>query len=135
MYGFGANLLLSDGAVVIVSKSCDDNAYFKDIKLPENLKTKRAIVNILGVIIKPLTFEKVNVTLVTSFDPKIAILPKSLLKYFSKKIATGTFKKITSLAQNLEGTIYYERMHSPENKEFYEYLKQSQVEYFATFQQ
>ena len=129
IYGYGANLLLSDGAVVIISKSCDGSEYFKGVKLPENLKTKKAVLYIFGAIIRPISFEKIHVTLITNFDPVIKALPYKILNYFSKKLTKGVFTKAALLAKNLQGTVYQERMESPENKEFYDYLRETQQEY------
>lgn len=129
MYGYGANLLTSDGVFIIVSKSCDQNPCFKEVKLPENLKSKRALVNIFGVILKPISLETTHVTLISNFDPMIKIVPSKLLKYFSKKLTKGIFKKAAKIAKNIEGTVYQERMQSPDNKEFYEYLRETQQEY------
>ena len=130
MYGYGANFLRTDGAVLIISKSCDAESYFKDIKLPEHLKTKRAIVNIMGSIIKPITPDKIHVTLITNFDPVIKFFPYKILNYLSKKVAKGIFKKLAILAKNFKGSEYEARTLLPENKEFYDYLKLSESEYF-----
>lgn len=132
IYGFGANLLKSDGVVMIVSKSCDQEPYFKGIKLPESGKAKRAVVNFLGCIVKPLSYEKIHVTMITNFDPMIKIVPYKVLNYFSRKMARGMFKKVLKKAKNFEGSEYQKRMSLPENKDFYEFLEKSQKEYLES---
>lgn len=132
LYGYGANMLQTDGAVVIISKSCDREETFKGVKLPENLKSKRAIVHIMGTIIRPLSLNKIHVTIITNFDPVVKSISYKILNYFSKKLAKGIFKKMAKLAQNFEGSIYEERMSNPENKEFYDYIHQSHLEYLNT---
>ena len=132
LYGYGANLLLSDGVVVIVSKSCDQNAYFKDIKLPEIGIGKKAIINMIGSIVRPISYEKTHVTMIINFDPMIKIIPYKVLNYFSRKLAKGMIKTILTKAKNFEGSEYQKRMNMPENRNFYEFMKKSQKEYLVS---
>lgn len=129
LYGYGANLLLSDGIVVIVSKSCDHELTFKGIALPDIGKGKRAAVNMMGCIVRPLSYEKIHATIISNFDPMIKLVPYKVLNYFSRKLAKGMFKKIVKKAKNFEGSEYQKRINMPENREFYEYLERTQKEY------
>ena len=129
LYGYGANLLHTDGVVVIVSKSCDQNTHFKNVKLPEIGRGKRAVVHMMGCIVRPISYEKIHATIITNFDPMIKLVPYKIMNYFSRKLAKGMFKKIIKKAKNFEGSEYQKRMNMPENREFYEFLEKSQKEY------
>jgi hypothetical protein len=132
LHGFGANLLATQGIIAIISKSCDQASHFKGIKLPESTKGKRAIVNLMGCIVRPLSLEKIQATIITNFDPNISIVPYKFLNYFSRKMAKGMFKKIMKKARNFEGSEYQKRMKMPENREFYEFLEKTQNEYLGS---
>jgi hypothetical protein len=132
LYGYGANLLISDGIVVIVSRSCDQGSTFKDVKLPDPNGVKRSVVNIMGCIVRPITYEKIHVTMISNFDPLIKIVPYKILNYFSRKLAKGIFKKIIKKAKNFEGSEYQKRINLPENKDFYSHLEKSQKEYLES---
>ena len=132
IYGYGANLLESDGIIMIISKSCDQDMYFKGIKLPEPDKIHRARVYMMGCIVKPLSYEKIQVTMICNFDPVIKMIPYKILNYFSRKFAKGIFKKISEKAKNFEGSEYQKQVDKPENREFYDFLKKSQKEYFES---
>lgn len=129
LHGFGANFLTTEGIIVIVSKSCDQEATFNGIKLPENSKSKRAVVNMMGCIVRPLSLNKIHATIITNFDPAIKLVPYKFLNYFSRKLAKGMFKKIMKKAKNFEGSEYQKLMTLPENREFYEFLAKTQEEY------
>ena len=134
IYGYGANLLLSHGVIVIVSRSCDQDTHFKGVKLPDPGKIPRAVVNMMGCIVRPLSYEKIHATMICNFDPVIKLVPYRILNYFSRKLAKGIFKKVVKKAKNFEGSEYQKRMQMPENKEFYDFLGKSQKEYLESFQ-
>ena len=134
LHGFGANLLTTKGIIAIISKSCDQQATFKGIKLPDASKSKRAIVNMMGCIVKPLALDKIHATIITNFDPNISIVPYKFLNYFSRKMAKGMFKKIMKKSKNFEGSEYQKRMKMADNKEFYEFLAKTQTEYLSSLQ-
>jgi hypothetical protein len=129
LYAYGANLLQSKGAIVIVSKSCDQDKQFKGFDLPQDLSSKKAIVNIMGYIVKPLTANEIHVTFICNFDPVLKAFTYKILNYFAKKFSRGIFRKLAKLAQNFEGSRYEELLKAPENREFFDYLNQSLEEY------
>lgn len=129
MHGFGANLLSTHGVIIICSKSCDQDTHFKGVKLPNHSTSSRAVVNMLGCIIKPLSYNRIKATLLTNFDPAIRLVPYKILNYFSRKMAKGIFQKAVKKAKDFEGSEYQKRMKMEENREFYEFLEKSHREY------
>ena len=132
LYAFGANLLQSKGVVVIISKSCDQEKSFKGIDLPQNLESKKAIVNMMGFIVKPLSASEIHVTFLSNFDPVVKSFSYKILNYYSKKISKTIFSKLAKLAKNFEGSLYESQLKAPENREFYDYLHESLEEYLSS---
>ena len=132
LYAYGANLLQSKGAIVIVSKSCDEGTSFKGIELPQELSSKRAVVSIMGYIVKPISANEINVTFLCNFDPVLKSFPYKILNYFAKKFSKAIFKKLARLAQGFEGSRFEELSKAPENREFFDYLSQSLEDYMNT---
>lgn len=128
LYGFGANLLSSEGCVVIYAKSCDQKDHFKNIKLPK-IDSTRAQVNIIACILRPITETQVSIQMLTNFDPNMYYVPYKILNFFTRKLAKGMFKKIAKLAINFTGSEYEKRINSEESREFYEHLARSEAEY------
>lgn len=130
LYGFGANLLSSEGCVVICAKSCDQKPFFKGINLPK-FDSPRAEVTALACILTPINNTRVNIKLLTNFDPNMYYVPYKILNFFSRKLAKGIFKKVAKLAVNFKGSEYEKRITCEENREFYEYIERSEKEYLA----
>ncbi|OMJ70342.1 hypothetical protein SteCoe_31696 [Stentor coeruleus] len=128
LYGFGVNMLSTKGCVVIYSRSCDQEQYFKGVKLPEFTST-RAQVNVITCIIRPITLNKIHITLLSNYDPNVNYVPYRFLNFFSRKLAKGMFKRIAKLAVNFAGSEYEKRIKAEESREFYDYLEVSQAEY------
>jgi hypothetical protein len=130
LYGFGANLLSSEGCVVICAKSCDQKPFFKGINLPK-FDSPRAEVTALACILTPINNTRVNIKLLTNFDPNMYYVPYKILNFFSRKLAKGIFKKVAKLAVNFKGSEYEKRITCEENREFYEYIERSEKEYLT----
>ena len=128
VYGYGANLLLSHGAVVIYSKSCDQEKTFKGFELPQ-VNSVRAHVNYISFIVRPLNLTKIHVTMLTNYDPNLYYVPYKILNFFSRKMAKGLFQKLEKLGKNFTGSEYEKRILSQENREFYHHIEISQAEY------
>lgn len=128
LYGFGANLLSTEGCVVIYAKSCDQKGHFKGITLPK-IDSTRAQVNILACILRPINETRISIQMLTNFDPNMYYLPYSILNFFTRKLAKGMFKKVAKLAANFKGSVYEQRINSEESREFYEHLARSEEEY------
>ena len=135
LYAYGANLLQSKGAIVIVSKSCDEDKSFKGFELPQELNSKRAVVSIMGYIVKPVNAEEIKVTFLCNFDPVLKSFTYKILNYFAKKFSKAIFKKLAKLAQGFEGSRFEELSKAPENREFFDYLSQSLEDYLNTIEQ
>lgn len=132
LHGFGANLLSTNGVVVFVSRSCDQKSDFKGIKLPDHSNARRAVVNLMGCIVKPLSKKKIHLTILINFDPSLTNIPNKFLSYFSRKMGKGIFKKIVEKAKSFEGSEYQKRIKIKENKEFYDFLAKTQQDYFTS---
>ncbi|CAG9315410.1 unnamed protein product [Blepharisma stoltei] len=122
LYGYGADLLKSDGCIMIVSNSCDKEDEFKGVKLPPKGKVTRAIVNFFGCVIRPINRNRTYIKLVSNFDPVLKYLPYRILNYFSRKLAKGMVKRVKKYASRFEGSQWQENMSLPENRDFYEFL-------------
>lgn len=132
LYAFGANLLQSKGVIVIASKSCDQQKSYKGIDLPQNLESKKAQVNIMGFIVKPLSEQEIHVTFLMNFDPILKSFTYKILNYFSRKISRAIFSKLGKLCKNFKGSLFETQLKAPENQEFYDYLNESLEEYLKS---
>lgn len=133
IYGFGANMLSTLGCTVIYCRSCDQEMVFKGVRLPE-FPTKRSQINDIAFVIRPITLNKIHITLLMNYDPKTKYIPYKIINFFSRKLAKGIFKKISKLAVNFVGSEYEDRMRAEESREFYEYLKFSQIKYLKSLE-
>ena len=131
MYGFGANLLSTEGCVAIYAKSCDQKAHFKGITLPK-ISSTRAQVNMLVCILRPINESRVSIQMLTNFDPNMYYLPYSILNFFTRKLAKGMFKKVAKLAANFKGSVYEQRINSEASRDFYEHIARSEEEYLRS---
>mmetsp|Transcript_22138 Transcript_22138/g.21841 ORF Transcript_22138/g.21841 Transcript_22138/m.21841 type:complete len:198 (+) Transcript_22138:594-1187(+) len=132
VYGIGADLLRSHGAVLVVSKSCDESKFFKGVELPLDEDVGRAKINYCGFKLMPINRNKTVVKLISNFDPCLQVIPYAILNWFTRKYARGFFGKIAKLAKNFEGSEWEERLTGPENCEFYRYTARSLDEYFRS---
>ena len=130
LYGYGANLLSSQGCVVICAKSCDEKDFFKGIHLPK-FDSPKAQVSALACILTPIDKNKVHIKMLTNFDPNMYYVPYKILNFFSRKLAKGIFKKVAKLAKNFKGSVYEQRIKAPENRDFYQFIENSEKEYLA----
>jgi hypothetical protein len=115
---------------VICAKSCDQKPFFKGINLPK-FDSPRAEVTALACILTPINNTRVNIKLLTNFDPNMYYVPYKILNFFSRKLAKGIFKKVAKLAVNFKGSEYEKRITCEENREFYEYIERSEKEYLT----
>jgi len=122
MEGYGANLLLKEGAVMIVCKSLEDS---KADQLYHTKKT-RAEVTMFGCLIRPIGKDSISVKVISNFDPKIKFLPYKLLNFFMRKLAKTIFNKITEKAANLDPG----KFQNPLNRDFYNHINESLKEFF-----
>lgn len=120
--GYGINLLNTDGAVMVISKSVD----------PEEPNGQTmAKVNFFGCLIAPISENSIHVKVISNFDPCVAYLPYFLLNWVVRKFAGMFFKKITQKTKDFENSKYPERMLLEENLEFYMHLQEALDEYLG----
>ena len=117
IYGYGLNLLATDGVVLIIAKSVQDHP-------PTNWTL--ATVNFFGCMIQPLTEKSINVKVIANFDPNIRILPYTVLNWVIRKFAGMLFSKLNEKSKNNDK--FAERINE-ENREFYAHLQESVDEY------
>lgn len=122
IYGYGTNLLDTDGGIMIVSSSCDQENTFKGCKLPSKGKNSRAVVNFLGCFLKPITRNRCQAKFISNFDPVLKMIPYRILNYFSRKLAKGMMKRAKKHASKFEGSPWQENMNKPENRDFYDHI-------------
>ncbi|CAG9326512.1 unnamed protein product [Blepharisma stoltei] len=132
LYGFGADLLQTHGAIMIICRSCDNEDTFKGVALPPRGKAIRAKVTFLGCMIKPIDRCRTYVKFISNFDPSIKFLPYSILNYFTKKLAKIGFRLIIKHAKNFEGSEWQKRLDAPENRELYGHIERVLENYYIS---
>lgn len=121
--GYGYNLLHTEGYVLIVSKS-----------IPTTYKTSYTLseLNFFGCLLHPISKSSISVKLISNMDPKIYILPYSLLNWAVRKMARLMFEKLTEKSKQFSSSSSPNHAILPENSDFYEHLSRSLREYFES---
>eukprot|EP01119_Soliformovum_irregulare_P020904 TRINITY_DN6840_c0_g1_i1.p1 TRINITY_DN6840_c0_g1~~TRINITY_DN6840_c0_g1_i1.p1 ORF type:complete len:148 (-),score=38.58 TRINITY_DN6840_c0_g1_i1:69-512(-) len=125
LYGYGVDLLERDTVIVAV-RSVHDNE-FPEIPAVPN-KHIRAECRVGGILAQPIAYNKTRVILLANADPKLAMVPYSLLNLVTKNLAHFAFSTFAHKAENLEGTEFQDRIDA--NPDMYGEVKARLDEYF-----
>eukprot|EP00388_Colpodella_angusta_P026533 GDKK01006076.1.p1 GENE.GDKK01006076.1~~GDKK01006076.1.p1 ORF type:complete len:184 (-),score=7.53 GDKK01006076.1:162-713(-) len=124
--GFGCDCVYQK-KIVIVAKSIDPAKDFVPIEchIPApNSKCVTATLTCGGFVLEPLQGGRTKVSFVMNIDPKLKVVPTSLINWFSGKLIWVLLKNLGSAGVKSEkkGSPYIARRE--EQKELYEYFRQ-----------
>ena len=128
--GKGINRMNHNGTVLVMSKSYQlENdprvrqkvGEFKSERRPEGLVEN--VVHFYGFEISPVSPTELSLRVCMLVDPKIPLIPDSMINFASKKFGDDMINKLLVFSQDLSGTEFEDKLKSSENAEFYAWLK------------
>lgn len=92
--GYAVNRLDEYGNIFITASSIDQDQEFlqdQEINIPESGKMVRVDLNYFSMQITPLSLTDFKVTLISNMNPKLKIIPYSIINFFARKVILVIF--------------------------------------------
>jgi hypothetical protein len=87
IYGFGINLLKTEKKIFLLCQSIDEeNNLFRDYTRKVESKCTKGEIKIFGYEMKIISKNKISVKALINVNPKIGIIPQSLINFLSQKV-------------------------------------------------
>ena len=138
MYGKGANRIYHNGTILVTAQSLslqNDPSLTswleevqRDPRRPEGLVEIK--VHYYGFEISPISPNELSLRVVMMVDPRIPLIPDSMVNFASRKMGEDMIGKLLTLSRDFSGTQYEQRLKNTENKEFYNWIRGYVADYF-----
>ena len=117
--GYGYDRWEYNGTILISIRTIDEDIDFLKKYGLKIEKSKNVRVNIpyYGLQLKKISPTKTFIKLIMNSDPKLRLIPSTIINFFIRKFGDVVFNKMTALAKNIKGTDWEKQINK--NPVFY----------------